>query len=130
VRLGDFRKETKDLPDDYILDDVMFIEALPGYYDGMPYEWKSGQIIYTDEPKIRFRMLDMLDQFWVICESDKTCEHNKSNYMSKFVKGKNITKDRWESKMSIVEREFDKNWNSEEWQKFVSENNGNKNVSK
>lgn len=126
MRLGDFRKETKDLPDDYILDDVMFIEALPGYYDGMPYEWKDGQIIYTDEPKIRFHMLIMLDQFWDICESDKTYEENKSIYMSKFVKGKNITKDRWESKMSIVEGEFSKNWNSEEWQKFMRENNGDK----
>jgi hypothetical protein len=121
MRLGDFRKETKDLPDDYILDAVMYIIPLPGYYDGRPYEYKDHNIIYTDEPKIRFYMLDFLDQFWDVCDADLSYEQNKSNYMSKFIKGKHIDDKRWEYMISARTKEFDDNWNSKEWQDFMKE---------
>ena len=41
MRLGDFRKETENLSDDYILDDIMYIIPMPGYWDGRPNEYKN-----------------------------------------------------------------------------------------
>lgn len=122
MRLGDFRKEIKDLPDDYILDHVKYIIPLDGYYDGLPYEYnKECQIIYTDEPKIRFYMIDFLDQFWEMCDENKSYEENKTKYFSKFVRGKNIDDKRWEYMISVRTKEFDDNWNSKEWQDFMKE---------
>ncbi len=120
MRLGDFRKETENLPDDYILDDVMFVIDSPGYYDGRPTEYKDGKIIYTDEPKIRFYMLDYDSEFWDLCDEKKSYEENKESYMNKFVQGKNIDDERWNQFLKVRLEEFDDNWNSKEWQEFMS----------
>ena len=72
MRLGDFRKETEKLSDDYILDDVMFIEDLPGYWDGYLNECKNHKRILRNEQKIRCYMYDSRTKFWDYCDKNKS----------------------------------------------------------
>lgn len=126
MRLGDFRKETEHLSDDYILDNVMFVQSLPGYYDGKPFEYKENKIIYTDEPKLRFYMIDFETLFWDICDVKLTYEQNKSKYMSSIIRGKNINDEHWKNMMNVRLKEFDDLWNSKEWKDFMEEINESK----
>lgn len=123
MRLGDFRKDTENLSDDYILDRVMFVLPLPGYYDGRPFEYKDHKIIYTDEPKLRFYMIDFETLFWDVCDENLTYEQNKSKYISKIIRGKNINDEHWNNMMNARLKEFDDLWNSKEWQDYMEEMN-------
>ena len=121
MRLGDFRKETEKLSDDYILDDVMFIEDLPGYWDGYPNECKNHKRILTNEQKIRFYMYDSRTQFWDYCDKNKSYEENLEIFMSKFERGIHVNDDKWENYLGYMKRKFEEYWNEEEWQNYVKD---------
>lgn len=116
MRLGDFRKETADSPDDLILDDVLFIQELPGYYDGRPTEHVNHKVIYTNEPKIRFYMFDRETHFWDCCDEKKSFDENYERFISRFERGKNIGDRRWEDYVYYLKNEFRRFWYSSEWQ--------------
>lgn len=118
MRLGDFRKETAELSDDYILDDVMFISPLPGCYDGYPNEYKDHRVIYTNQDKIRFYMFDSRNMFWDYCDEHKSYEENLEKFMSKIIRGQNVSDARWEGYLNIMRNHFETYWNEEEWQDY------------
>lgn len=118
MRLGDFRKETADLSDDYILDNVMFIEDLPGNYDGHPIEYKDHKAIYTNQDNIRFYIFDSRIMFWDYCDEHKSYEENLELYLSNFVRGEKVSNERWESYLIIQRKQFDIYWNEIEWQEY------------
>lgn len=118
MRLGDFRKETSELSDDYILDGVMFISPLPGHYDGYPIEYKDHKPIYTNQDKIRFYMFDSRNTFWDYIDENKTYEENLELFMSNFVRGEKVSNERWESYLNIQRKQFDIYWNETEWQEY------------
>ena len=123
MRLGEFRKETEHLPDDYILDDVMYILYMPGYYDGYPNECKNGKAIYTNEPKIRFYMYDTETRFYDVCEANKTYEENLKMFLSAYERGMNISDSRWDNYINHMKVKFDVLWNGEEWKEFLRNEN-------
>lgn len=120
MRLGDFRKETEHLSDELILDDVMFIQDLPGYYDGRPTEYVNHKAVYTDEPKIRFYMFDMESTFWDYCDKEKSFDENLQKFLSVFVRGKNIDDTRWDNYVNHIKGAFRKYWYSNEWQSYIA----------
>lgn len=121
MNLGDFRRETANLPDSIILDDVMFIQDLPSYYDGRPNEIKDNKVVYTGKDKIRFYMFDPKDWFWDCCEVEKTYDENLIEFMDKFVRGPGIENDRWEDYLGHMRDSFNTSWHSREWQNYRNE---------
>jgi hypothetical protein len=125
MRLGDFRKLIADLPDDYILDNVLHAEVLPGYYDGYPTECISNEkevrYIYTNEPKIRFIMLDLELRFYDVCDEEKTYEENLKFVLRYFVRGCDVSDEKWERKIEYITNEFYYFWNSELWKETLTE---------
>lgn len=125
MRLGDFRKLIADLPDDYILDNVLDAEVLPGYYDGYPIECISNEkevkYIYTNEPKIRFIMLDLEFTFYDVSDENKTYEENLKFVLNYFVRGSNVSDYKWEWKVNYITDRFYYFWNSELWQERLTE---------
>ena len=118
MRLGDFRKETADLPDDTILDGVMYIIPLPSYYDGMPIDYFENKAMYASEPKIRFYMFDNEEWFWEVCQAKLSYDENLIEYLKVYVRGKNIENDIWGKFQFGLRKQFDNFWDSEEWRKY------------
>lgn len=119
MRLGDFRKETKDLPDDWVLDEVMFIDPQPSYYDGFPCDYVNHKLVYTCENKIRFRIFDPESRLWDICDPLKSYDENLIEYMKVFTRGRGIPDERWENYLGRKRHDFDENWNNSEWQHYM-----------
>jgi hypothetical protein len=120
MRLGDFRKETANLSDDLVLDNVMWIQDLPGYYDGRPTEYVDHKAVYTNEEKIRFYMFDSETTFWDYCDKDKSYEENLEKFLSVFVRGKNIDDVRWDNYVNHIKGVFRGYWYSSEWQRYIT----------
>ena len=121
MRLGDFRKETANLSDDYILDHVMFIQTLPAHYDGLPSEYNEHKSIYQNLPKIRFYIFDSHDWFWDVCENNISYEENLKYYLTKFHRGENIDDAKWNEYITHKKIQFALYWNETEWQKYLKE---------
>lgn len=119
MRLGDFRKETAGLSDDMILDGVMFIQDLPGYYDGRPIEYVNHKAVYTNESKIRFYMFDPECTFWDTCDKNKSFDENFEKFLNRFARGKNIEDTKWNEYVSHIKELFREYWYSNEWQLHI-----------
>lgn len=123
MRLGDFRKETAEYPDDTLIDDLMFMQWLPAHYDGRPSEYKDHEMIYQNEPKIRLYMFDSRQWFWDCCESNLTYDENRDIFLKKFKRGDGIEDDRWNRYLMNLKYKFHEYWNEIEWQEYMKEEN-------
>jgi len=119
MRLGDFRKATEGLSDDYILDSVMFAEVLDGAYDGRPIDYVNHTAVYTCENKIKLHMFECESWFWEICEADKTYEENLTEFLKVFRKSDTIEDSRWDEFIKNRKKIFDDLWNNTEWSEFL-----------
>lgn len=120
MRLGDFRKETAEYSDDLVLDDVICIDVLPGYYDGRPTDYVNHKAIYTNEEKIRFYMFSSETWFWDACDENESYSQNLERFLSKFVRGKNIEDSRWDEYLKLMNNKFREYWYSSEWQSTLN----------
>lgn len=119
MRLGEFRKLIEGLPDDYILDRVMFADVQPGYYDGRPIDYVDNIALYTCEPKIRFHMFDGESLFWNVCEANKSYGENLIEFLAGFKKGDNIEDHRWHEFLKTQKKIFEDCWNNTDWQEYI-----------
>lgn len=123
MTLGEFREETKNLDDSYILDCVQFVEALPGYYDGYAHQCGSKNIYtstYLCKPKLRFMIKDNKTLFWDVCEDNKTIEENWEIYKGYFnVDSETVSESRAEEYWKFVRQQFDEFYRDPEWVSYI-----------
>lgn len=111
MRLGDLRKEIEGLPDDTVLDGLMFVDYLPGYYDGRPIEYtKDRDVVYTNEFKLRFYMFEDNMWAWDSFKADKSYEENLMSYLSRYKRGKDIEDSRWDDFIREKTFAFKEEW--------------------